>query len=132
MGISMEARYLSIRDTARHLHVSDRTVRRWIARGILRAIRLGKTIRIEAKALDRLPKIAPPLRTGRSQDRREGSDYSLVSEEVLWKTWNNPGDAVYDNWREIYGVRQGRHGTPAVSVPGQDARKGAARRRGEW
>ncbi len=128
----MEAIYLSIQDTARHLRVSDRTVRRWIARGILRAIRLGRTIRIDARVLDRFPKITPRLRSQGRSYQPEGAESSIVSEEVLWKTWDNPGDAVYNNWRQIYGVRQGRRGAPPVSVPRQDARKGAARRRGEW
>jgi excisionase family DNA binding protein len=90
----MEARYLSIRDTARHLRVSDRTVRRWITRGILSAIRLGKTIRIDARALERFPKVTARSGTGGRSSQPEGVDYSIVSEEVLWKTWDNPGDAV--------------------------------------
>ena len=102
----MEARYLSIRDTARQLRVSDRTVRRWIARGTLRAIRLGRTIRIDARVLERFPKITPRSRTQGRSYQPEGAESSIVSEEVLWKTWDNPGDAVYDNWRQIYGVRQ--------------------------
>jgi excisionase family DNA binding protein len=127
----MEASYISIRDTARQMRVSQRTVRRWISRGILGAIRLGRTVRIDSKALGRLPKITPHSKGGRRPYRREVMDYSLVSEEILWKTWNNPGDAVYDNWRDIYGVRQGRRGAPPISVPRPNARKGAARRRGQ-
>ena len=31
-------------------------------------------------------------------------DWALASEEALRRVWDNEYDAVYDNWRELYGV----------------------------
>jgi hypothetical protein len=30
--------------------------------------------------------------------------WTLISEEVLSRDWDNDDDAIYDNWRELYGV----------------------------
>lgn len=32
---------------------------------------------------------------------------AALSEETFARTWDNPQDAAYDRWREIYGVREG-------------------------
>ncbi|WAC55018.1 helix-turn-helix transcriptional regulator [Gordonia sp. SL306] len=47
-------RYLSLQDIAEELGISDRTVRRWIATGQLKAVRPSpRVIRVEASELDR-------------------------------------------------------------------------------
>lgn len=47
-------RYLSLQDIAEELGISDRTVRRWIATGRLKAVRPSpRVIRVEASELDR-------------------------------------------------------------------------------
>lgn len=47
-------RYLSLQDIADELGISDRTVRRWIATGRLKAIQPSpRVIRVEASELDR-------------------------------------------------------------------------------
>lgn len=46
--------YLSLQDVAEELGISDRTVRRWISTGRLKAIQPSpRVIRIEASELDR-------------------------------------------------------------------------------
>lgn len=32
---------------------------------------------------------------------------SALSDDVFVRTWDNAEDAVYDGWRELYGLRQG-------------------------
>lgn len=55
--------WVSIRDTAEALHVSSKTVRRWIAAGHISAERVGpRLIRIPASELDR---IGSPIGAGR-------------------------------------------------------------------
>jgi predicted transcriptional regulator len=35
------------------------------------------------------------------------SDWQRLSEASLLRLWDNEQDAVYDDWRELYGVSQG-------------------------
>jgi excisionase family DNA binding protein len=52
--------YLTIKETARAAKVSDRTVRRWIASGHLKAMRLGPTVlRIDSDDLARMARPIP-------------------------------------------------------------------------
>ncbi|MBI3914461.1 MAG: hypothetical protein HY327_09815 [Chloroflexi bacterium] len=54
---------------------------------------------IVAKALDILFNLAELL-----DERTEQRGWSFLSEESLEHLWNNDKDAVYDNWRGLYGV----------------------------
>ena len=61
-------RYISIKDAALCRDVSERTIRRWIASGILPAFRVGPTlIRIDPADLDELDR---PIPSARSQASR--------------------------------------------------------------
>ena len=54
--------YLTIKETARAAKVSERTVRRWIARGELQAKRLGPSlVRIDADDLARMARPIPSM-----------------------------------------------------------------------
>jgi hypothetical protein len=44
------------------------------------------------------------LLAAESQDENDWLKLSLASFEA---DWNNPEDAVYDNWREVYGLQAG-------------------------
>ncbi len=44
---------LTISETAETFHVSDRTVRRWIKKGELRVVQLGRLRRIEPREVER-------------------------------------------------------------------------------
>jgi|GEM_PF-387566 len=54
---------------------------------------------IVAKALDILFSLTDSL-----DERIEQKGWSFLSEESLKHLWDNNQDAVYDNWRELYGV----------------------------
>lgn len=99
-----ELRYLTIEEAAGTLRVSERTIRRWVARGHVQARKVGGTVRIPRDGLtgSALQRPAP----GRP---RKGARPSMaaLSDEACGRTWDNRDDAVYDRWQEIYGLRQG-------------------------
>jgi excisionase family DNA binding protein len=45
---------LTVPDIAQHYQVSERSVRRWIANGMLPVVRLGRTVRIHPDEADAL------------------------------------------------------------------------------
>ena len=97
--------YLTIEETAVTLRVSERTVRRWIASGIVAARKICGTVRVPADAVaeGKVPASRP------SKGRPPKASINLVSalsDDVFAKTWDNPEDAVYDRWRDIYGIRK--------------------------
>ena len=47
------ARLLSIKEAAAYFRVSEKTVRRWIAAGVLVALKLGRQWRIEPDEIER-------------------------------------------------------------------------------
>ena len=96
----MKANFLTIDEAAEKLKVSPRTVRRWIKQGDLPAIKIGQTVRILEKELEQLSNTRP-------YPPESALDIAAASDEVFAKTWDNDEDAVYDNWREIYGVHKG-------------------------
>jgi excisionase family DNA binding protein len=51
---------LTVGDLARRLQVDPLTIRRWIAAGKLRAVKLGKSYRIHPDAVDELIRDAKP------------------------------------------------------------------------
>ena len=54
--------YITVAQTAEHIGVTERTVRRYIAEGRITGVRIGpKMIRVEAASLDRLAKPMTPL-----------------------------------------------------------------------
>jgi excisionase family DNA binding protein len=99
--------YLTIEEAANTLRVSERTVRRWIARGALEARRVAGTVRVPRETLkpSRLATVRP--RRGRPRKVARVTAFTTLAEEVFAGTWDNAEDAAYDRWREIYGVRQG-------------------------
>jgi len=108
--------FLTIREVAERLKVSQRTVRRWIDQGYLQVIKLGRTVRIDEESLNGL--ILTNSRVARRpSETRETVPFSALAEEVFAGTWDNPADAVYDQWREIYGLRKGRRRAGRLSVP---------------
>lgn len=36
----------------------------------------------------------------------EDADWQNMSLAAFQKDWDNPDDAIYDNWREIYGISE--------------------------
>ena len=72
-----------------------------------RADRLGRLARSQeisenqlvVKALDILFSL-----TELFDERAERQGWSFLSEASLQRIWDNKDDAIYDNWRELYGV----------------------------
>jgi len=54
------------------------------------------------KALDILFSLADLF-----DEEAERRAWQRLSEASLWRLWDNEQDAVYDNWRVIYGVPEG-------------------------
>ena len=107
--------FLTIREVAERLKVSQRTVRRWIDQGYLHAIKLGRTVRIDEEILSGL--ILTNSNVVRHlSEAGETAPFSVLAEEAFARTWDNPADAVYDHWREIYGIRKGRRRAGRLSV----------------
>lgn len=42
-----------------------------------------------------------------SEDVDDHADWTALSLGSFEKDWDNPEDAVYDHWRELYGVQTG-------------------------
>jgi hypothetical protein len=73
-----------------------RTVPPQVAKIFSRAKRL--TI-VERLALARL--LLESVLAGELGDE---ADWSAMSLDTFQRDWDNPEDAIYDNWRELYGV----------------------------
>ncbi len=54
------------------------------------------------RALDLYFRLSEFFETG-----QERAEWSRLSEAALRRVWDNEQDAVYDNWRELYGVPEG-------------------------
>ncbi len=52
-GLDRPRRLLTISETAETFQVNDRTVRRWIKKGELKVIRLGRLRRVEPREVER-------------------------------------------------------------------------------
>jgi len=53
VGLDRPRGLLTISETAETFHVSDRTVQRWIKKGELRVISLGRLVRVEPGEVER-------------------------------------------------------------------------------
>lgn len=91
---SAEGDWLTINEACEFLRVTRATIYRWARQGKLRVFRLGdRASRVKRSDLDKL------LRP------RWNDPWAARSESSFAEDWDNELDAVYDNWRELYGVR---------------------------
>ena len=65
---------------------------------LARSQEINETLIIE-RALDILFSL-----TELFDERAERQGWSFLSEASLQRVWDNEEDAIYDNWRELYGV----------------------------
>jgi excisionase family DNA binding protein len=75
--------FLSVGDVAQRLKVHPQTVRGWIARGELRAIRIGRTVRVRRTDFDDMlegARIGAPFRTGSPESRRGAAERGAPSD----------------------------------------------------
>jgi hypothetical protein len=80
-----------------------------------------KRIWLSAERADRLSRLAQTQEINESQivekaldilfsltelfdERAERQGWSFLSEASLQRIWDNEEDAIYDNWRDLYGV----------------------------
>lgn len=95
----MAEEYLTLEECASLLKVSDRTIRRWIEKGILPALKVEKTVRILRSELDRLGKQIQSPKEEPSRESEEGNLMEL-SASTFNRIWDNEIDAeIWDNWR---------------------------------
>jgi excisionase family DNA binding protein len=89
--------WLTVAEACAYLRVTRATLYRWARQGRLVLYKLGsRGTRIKRPDLDRL--------LSRMDD---AATWTALSEDTFAHDWDNEKDAVYDRWRELYGVRQG-------------------------
>lgn len=96
---AVQTEWLTMSEASSYLKVTRATLYRWAREGRLRLYKLGaRATRVRRSDLDRMavPKRLP-----------EGEAWARLSEASFAKDWDNEKDAVYDNWRDLYGVREG-------------------------
>ena len=96
---TLQTDWLTIPEASSYLKVTRATIYRWAHQGRLPLYRMGaRATRVRRSDLDRM---AEP------RDLPEDLAWTKLSEASFAEDWDNEKDAVYDNWREIYGVREG-------------------------
>jgi excisionase family DNA binding protein len=89
--------WLTVSEACAYLRITRATLYRWAGRGIIRLHRIGpRSTRVRAEDLSRL-----------TEKRSGGNDWSELSQDSFMTDWDNPQDAVYDNWRKLYDVQHG-------------------------
>ena len=84
---------MTVEQAAEYLQTSKVTVWRWLSDGTLPGSKIGGRWRILRSEIVRGLSGVP--------------DIEAASAEALRDVWDNEDDAVYDNWRELYGVSEG-------------------------
>lgn len=84
---------LTVEQAAEYLQTSKVTVWRWLADGRLPGAKIGGRWRILRSEINRVLSGEP--------------DMEAAAQEALMEVWDNDDDAIYDNWRELYGVSEG-------------------------
>ena len=90
--------WLTVAEAADYLRVSRDTIYRWAREGRLTLYKLGSLTRLKRSELDSL--IVP-------KGRGEGVDPWTALSQEAFSDWDNPEDAVYDRWEELYGLSEG-------------------------
>jgi excisionase family DNA binding protein len=86
---------MTVAEASAYLKVGRATLYRWAREGRLQLHKLGaRTTRVRRSELDRI------------LEPNDNSDaWTALSEQSFAEDWDSEEDAVYDNWRELYGVR---------------------------
>jgi excisionase family DNA binding protein len=93
--------YTTLEEAAQILKLHPQTLRRWIRQGKLPARRFGKQYRLRVEDIERAAQ--PAL----SEDAEETDHFDRMALASLSGLWDNEEDAIYDNWKELYGVEEG-------------------------
>ena len=90
---------LTVIEACEYLRITRATLYRWAGQGRLRLIKIGeRSTRVPLQDLRSL--IA-------GDESAEKRGWAALSVAAFAGDWDNDQDAVYDNWRQIYGVREG-------------------------
>src|SRR5262249_3493954 len=99
MGMTTET-YYTVEEAAKLLQLHPQTLRRWIREGKLPAKRDGKQVRLRWEDLERAVR---PVRAAAANP----SSFDQMALAALAGVWDNEADAIYDNWKELYGIKKG-------------------------
>lgn len=91
--------YYTLGEAAAMLKVHVQTLRRWIREQKLPARECGRQYRLTAADIEQL------VRPSRGDDERDSFDD--VAMAGLTELWDNEADAIYDDWKALYGVEEG-------------------------
>lgn len=97
--MSTEA-YYTLEEAAKLLKLHPQTLRRWIHQGRFPAKRFGRQFRLRLADIERAGR--PAL-----QEAAEQTHFDQLGLNSLAEVWDNEEDAIYDDWKELYGVEQG-------------------------
>ncbi len=92
--------YHTLEEAAKLLKLHPQTLRRWIHQGKLTAKRFGKQFRLRLEDIERAAQPA-------FSEMEELSRFDRMALASLAELWDNEEDAVYDDWKELYGVEEG-------------------------
>ena len=92
--------YYTLEEAARILKLHTQTLRRWIRQGKLPARRFGKQFRLRLEDLERA---AQPVLSEAAEDLTHFDHLALAG---LAELWDNQEDAIYDDWKKLYGVAE--------------------------
>src|SRR5262245_54798328 len=93
--------YYTLEEAAQILKLHPQTLRRWIRQGKLPARRFGKQFRLRPEDLERAAQ--PAL----SEEAEEPGHFDHLALAGLVELWDNEEDAIYDDWKRLYGVAEG-------------------------
>ncbi len=91
--------YHTLAEAAKLLKLHPQTLRRWIHQGKLAAKRFGKQFRLRLEDIERAAQPA-------FSKVEELSPFDRMALASLAELWDNEEDAVYDNWKELYGIAE--------------------------
>src|SRR5262249_49316407 len=90
--------FYTIEEAAHMLKLHPQTVRRWIRQGKLPARQFGKQFRLRPEDVERFtqPTVSEPA--------QEANQFDRLAPASMVELWDNEEDAIYDDWRALYGV----------------------------
>ena len=92
-----EREWLTVAEAAEYLRVSRDTIYRWAKQGKLVLYKVGGTAtRVRRRDLDALAK-----------PKETVDPWTRLSAPAFDADWDNPEDAIYDDWQELYGLSKG-------------------------
>jgi excisionase family DNA binding protein len=90
--------YYTLEEAASMLKLHPQTLRRWIREGKLPAKRFGKQFRLRREDFERAAQPSPQNEAG------DSSHFDQLALTAMADLWDNEEDAIYDDWRTLYGV----------------------------